>query len=124
MPILAIDDGRIIPADTNILFNLSVTFRDPKYFKDPLVFDPERFSPENLAAGKMNPFNFVPFSAGPRNCVGQKYAILDMKTVVSKMLLNFELIPGGDEPILTFQLILRTLNGIQLGLIPRVFPSI
>lgn len=100
---------------------MSVTFKDPKYFKDPFVFDPERFSPQNLATENVNPFNFIPFSAGPRNCIGQKYAILDIKTVVSKMLLNFEVIPRGDDPILAFELILRTLNGIQLGLRPRVF---
>lgn len=117
---LSIDDGRIIPADTNIMLHLYFLFRDSKYFKDPIVFDPERFSPENLAAKNVNPFKFIPFSAGPRNCIGQKYAMLDIKTVVSKMLLNFELIPMGDVPILTIELVLRSLNGTQLGLRPRV----
>ncbi len=42
--------------------------RDPKVFPDPEKFDPERFSQENSA--KRNPFAYVPFSAGPRNCIG------------------------------------------------------
>lgn len=116
-----IDDGRIIPADVNITLNFFPTFSDPKYFNDPLVFDPERFSPENLATEQGSTFVFIPFSAGPRNCIGQKYAMLDIKTVISKLLLNFELIPRGDDPILAFEIVLRSLNGTQLGLRPRVY---
>lgn len=118
---LYIDDGRIIPAGVNITFNFSITFRDPRYFKDPLVFDPERFNPENQNEGKMNPFIFIPFSAGLRNCIGQKYALLDIKTIVSKMLRNFELLPVGEEPIISFEVVSRAINGMQMGLKPRVY---
>lgn len=110
----------MIPAGTNIWIQLDITFNDPKYFKDPLIFNPERFSAENNTE-KQNPFAFIPFSAGPRNCIGQKYAILDLKTVVTKMLLNFELLPVGDLPIITYELVTKSLNGMQLGLKPREF---
>ena len=43
--------------------------RDPKYFENPLKFDPERFSEENK--DKIKPFTYLPFGVGPRNCIGK-----------------------------------------------------
>ena len=68
---------------------------DPENFKDPLVFKPERFlqkanSPDETAR---HPFAFIPFSAGARNCIGQKFAMMEMKIILSLLLFNFEMIP-------------------------------
>lgn len=58
--------GQQIPAGTNIILLNYHIHRDQAYFHDPHTFKPERFevSPQN--------YSFVPFSAGPRNCIGQK----------------------------------------------------
>lgn len=114
------DDGRIIPAGVNVTLNLFMTFTDPKYFKDPESFEPERFNAENTYE-KLNPYAFVPFSAGSRNCIGQKFAMLSVKLSITKILLNFELIAMGEEPNIFFDVVSRSVNGFQMGLRPRMY---
>ncbi|XP_055696967.1 probable cytochrome P450 9f2 isoform X3 [Phlebotomus papatasi] len=63
--------------------------RDPKYFPNPEKFDPERFSDENKSS--INPNAYIPFGVGPRNCVGSRFALMELKTLVYYMVLNFSL---------------------------------
>ncbi|KOB56631.1 Cytochrome 9A20, partial [Operophtera brumata] len=57
--------------------------RDPQYFPDPLKFDPERFSDENKH--NINPFSYMPFGMGPRNCIAILFFIAGFETVSSTM---------------------------------------
>ncbi|KAL4707544.1 hypothetical protein ACJJTC_000296 [Scirpophaga incertulas] len=65
--------------------------RNPDYFPDPDKFDPERFAEENK--GKMNPNAYLPFGIGPRNCIGSRFALCDVKAILYQTLLNFEVSP-------------------------------
>lgn len=47
--------------------------RDEKYWENPLKFDPNRFLPEN--ASKITPYSYLPFSSGPRDCLGTKMCL-------------------------------------------------
>uniref|UniRef100_A0A2M4ASZ7 Putative cytochrome n=1 Tax=Anopheles triannulatus TaxID=58253 RepID=A0A2M4ASZ7_9DIPT len=108
-------NGKIIPSGANVIVMPFFLGRNPKYFPDPLVFDPERFNVET-SAEKTNPYQYIPFSAGPRNCIGQKFAMLEIKSVVSKVVRQYELLPPAEPQKISFiaELILRPEHGIPL----------
>ncbi|XP_017773169.1 PREDICTED: uncharacterized protein LOC108560224 [Nicrophorus vespilloides] len=92
--------------------------RNPKYFPDPEKFDPERFSPENCRT--RSPYVYIPFSAGSRNCIGQKFAMLEMKTSISRLVWNYKFLPcPGFKPDLVPAAVLKSLNGIRVKLVNR-----
>jgi len=62
--------------------------RDKKHWTEPLKYMPERFL--DGAADKRFAYSYTPFSAGSRNCIGQKFALLEEKVLISKMLRNFK----------------------------------
>ena len=62
------DTNVTIDKGTPIIIPMSALHMDPKYFPNPEVFDPERFSTENRK--RILPFTYFPFGEGPRNCIG------------------------------------------------------
>ena len=66
--------------------NMMMTHFDPSTFENPLKFDIDRWNSPLL-----DPYSFTPFSAGPRNCIGQHLATLEMKTLLIYLLLNYNL---------------------------------
>lgn len=109
----------MLPRGSEIFVIPYATHRLAHIYPDPEKFDPQRFTQENI--DKRNPYAYLPFSAGPRNCIGHKYAILEMQTVISKVLRNFYLmpVPGKTtiEPL--FRITLRASGGLWVRLEPR-----
>ncbi|KAG6458687.1 hypothetical protein O3G_MSEX011011 [Manduca sexta] len=111
--------GYKIPQGTYCHIQIFDLHRREDVFKDPLVFDPDRFLPENCA--NRHPFAYIPFSVGPRNCIGQKFAIMEMKSVLSSILRYYELLPVTKPEGLTFtvDLVLRTINPVYVKFVKR-----
>lgn len=76
-------DGFKIPAKSLVLAVAYLTHRDPDLWPDPERFDPDRFTPE-LAATRHR-FAFYPFSAGPRQCIGNGFAMMELQLVLATL---------------------------------------
>jgi len=95
-----------LPAKTTVLMSQFVTHRDPRFFPDPLRFDPERFTPE--AKARRMKFTYFPFGAGFRQCIGESFSLMEgvplLATLGQKWKLR--LVPGHrvePEPLITLR---------------------
>ncbi|XP_039497985.1 cytochrome P450 4ae1 isoform X1 [Drosophila santomea] len=115
---LVIDEG-YIPVGTNVVVLLWQLLRDEELFANPLVFQPERHLGEE--APRLSPYSYIPFSAGPRNCVGQKFALLEMKTMVTQVIRHYQLLPMGADVEPSIKIVLRSKSGVNFGLRRRLY---
>lgn len=108
-------DGYYVPANTVIAICIYTLHRHPNLWDQPEVFDPERFSPEN-SRGR-NKFTYIPFGAGPRQCIGNNFGLMEAALVMACILQRFELhlMPGMDvQPQALF--VLRPIRDMMMSL--------
>lgn len=109
----------LIPAGVWLNIELFNVHRCEDHFPNPEKFDPDNFLPEKMQ--NRHPFAYVPFSAGPRNCIGQKFALLEEKTIISSILRKFrvESTEKQEDICLMMDLVLRPESGVKVKLYPR-----
>lgn len=67
-------ENYLVPGGTAVHLHIYDIHRDPNFWPNPHLYDPDRFLPER-SQGR-HQFAYVPFSAGPRNCIGKRKAVI------------------------------------------------
>ncbi|XP_025236308.1 cytochrome P450 3A5 isoform X4 [Theropithecus gelada] len=90
-------NGVFIPKGAMVVIPTYALHHDPKYWTEPEEFRPERFSKKNKDS--IDPYIYTPFGTGPRNCIGMRFALMNMKLAIIKVLQNFSFKPCKETQI-------------------------
>ncbi|XP_046995832.1 cytochrome P450 4e3-like isoform X2 [Schistocerca americana] len=122
---IPLSDGRYVAPRGSVVFVfLNLLHRQPAIYPDPDKFDPGRFL-EGGGTNALPPYSYLPFGAGSRLCVGARFAMLVMKTVLATVMRQFRIIPGSTreelEEIGVF-ITGKPVHGINIRCVPRTAP--
>ncbi|XP_076146051.1 cytochrome P450 3A27-like [Alosa pseudoharengus] len=112
--------GVIIPKGAIVMVPTYALHRDPELWTDPETFKPERFSKENKES--IDPYSYMPFGLGPRNCIGMRFALISMKLAIVELLQRFTISTCAETEIpveLDNMGLLAPKRPIKLQLSPR-----
>ena len=116
----AVFKGVRFPKGVDINIPTYVLHRDPEVWKNPLEFNPENFSPE--AKEERDPYSFLPFGTGPRQCIGMRFALLEIKLGLLKIMQQFKF-ERAPETVATLEhqavLLMRPKEKIYVKVRPR-----
>nr|XP_050868883.1 cytochrome P450 4C1-like [Vespula vulgaris] len=97
---IEVEQNLTIPKGSSLLFWIFKLHRNKKYWNEPLKFDPNRF-----LSGNVHPHSFLPFGIGARSCLGQTFAMLEMKMIIATILRRF--IIKIDRPVVIEDIALK-----------------
>ncbi|XP_013134894.1 PREDICTED: cytochrome P450 4C1-like [Papilio polytes] len=108
----------VMPAGTQCIILIYDLHRREDQFPNPNEFQPERFMTNNPT---WHPYAYVPFSAGPRNCIGQKFALIEMKLAILAILRQYRLLPvtKPEDIAYTSDLMLRSTEPVYVKIEER-----
>ncbi|CAH2266913.1 jg8819 [Pararge aegeria aegeria] len=120
---ITLPSGLSVPRGSGIVVSIFGAHRDPNYWgPDADHFDPDRFLPERF--NLQHACSYMPFSNGPRNCVGYQYALMSIKTAITSILRNYKVIGEPEKgPIpnirLKLDIMLKAVEGYHVALEKR-----
>ena len=101
-----------------VILSPYLTHRHPDFWEDPERFDPERFRPER--AEKRPRFAYFPFIGGPRQCIGNTFAMMEMQIVLATVAQAYRLELVPDHPVVPLPTVtLRPRHGLRMYVRPR-----
>lgn len=108
-----------IPAGSTVVIGTMKLHRRSDIYENPNEFNPDNFLPEKTQ--NRHYYGFIPFSAGPRSCVGRKYAMLKLKILLSTIIRNFIVHSSCTEKDFKLQgdIILKRADGFRIRLEAR-----
>lgn len=110
--------GVRLPADTPLRAAVLLAQRHPSFWTAPHAFDPERFAPER-AEHRRHKYSFRPFGGGAHACMGMRFAMLQIKSVLHQLLLRYRLVlPVGYELKLRPTPSFRPADDLPLAIVP------
>ena len=110
--------GYCVPRGTDIFMSQFVVHRDPRFYKDPLRFDPDRWTPEFEA--ELPKFAYFPFGGGPRRCIGEPFAWMEGVIVLSTLMSGWKMRLVPNQKIEPEALItIRPKHGVKMILEKR-----
>ncbi|XP_033748643.1 cytochrome P450 4F4-like [Pecten maximus] len=111
-------DGVTLPASIDVMIQIECINHHPDNWPDHEIFRLDRF--EDHASSDKDPFSYVPFSAGPRNCIGQNFAVNEMKVMLAKVLNRFRIVLDQDHEVVPLaEVVMKAKDGIKVQLLPR-----
>lgn len=107
--------GHIINKNTNVLVAVFDIHRNPDLWDEPDKFKPERFAPENVK--KIPKYAYFPFGGGPRLCIGNNFALMEMQIVLATLAQSFDFtLVSPQKPEFDPLITLRSKNSIMMQL--------
>ncbi|KAL4708417.1 hypothetical protein ACJJTC_019653 [Scirpophaga incertulas] len=116
--------GKILPAGSGVPVSIWGVHRDPKYWgEDAETFDPDRFLPERF--NLKHTCSYMPFSQGPRNCLGYQYALMSIKTAITTLLRNYKVVGEPEKTSIPYirtkiDIMMKDVNEYEISLERRI----
>ena len=110
--------GYQLPANASLTLPITTLHYDPRWWEEPERFDPERFSPERSA--NRHKFAYLPFGAGPRQCIGNNFALMEAQLVLATVAQRYQLRLRPGHPVQPDPVfVLRTSHGLPMTVTRR-----
>lgn len=111
--------GYRVPRGVSVCIDILSLHRNEEVFPEPDEFRPERFDADSI--GSITSFAYTPFSAGPRNCIGYRFALTEMKIIIAHLIKDFtlQLVDEVDKIEITNRILSEPKERLRIRFLPR-----